>query len=198
MNKSNAGPGGQHDPVNKEMCVSLISAMASNRVIGRDNDLPWSLPEDMRHFMRTTLGKPVIMGRRTYESMGKPLPGRCNIVVSSSLAQPPGVQLAESLHEALHQAQAECSNNGVAECFVIGGAQLYAASLPIAQRLYITWVHAEIVGDTFFPEFDLQAWREVQREDFPLAEKRAHAFSVVIYERADASEVFSVSDSSQS
>lgn len=183
MQKMNADPGAQQNAGNKAMCLSLISAMASNRVIGRDNDLPWSLPEDMRHFMRTTLGKPVIMGRRTYESMGKPLPGRCNIVVSRSLAQPPGVQMAESLQEALQQAQLECNNSGAAECFIIGGAQLYAASLPLAQRLYLTWVHAEIAGDTFFPAFDLQAWREVQREEFPPAANRAHAFSIVIYER---------------
>ncbi len=183
MNKSTADSGAQQSAANKEMCLSLISAMATNRVIGRDNDLPWSLPEDMRHFMRTTLGKPVIMGRRTYESMGQPLPRRCNIVVSRSLAPPPGVQMAESLQDALHQARLDCSSSGETECFVIGGAQLYTASLPLAQRLYLTWVHAEIVGDTFFPEFDLHAWREVQREEFPTAANRTHPFSVVIYDR---------------
>lgn len=172
---------------NTGLCLSLISAMASNRVIGRDNDLPWSLPEDMRHFMHITLGKPVIMGRRTYESMGKPLPGRCNIVVSRSMARPPGVQLAKSLEEALQQAQADCNRNGLSEYFVIGGAELYAASLPLAQRLYLTRVHADVAGDTFFPEFDLHAWREVQREDFPAAVNRAYAFSIITYERVTSS-----------
>ncbi len=183
MDKSTTGADARQHADGKSFCLSLISAMASNRVIGRDNDLPWSLPEDMRHFMRTTLGKPVIMGRRTYQSMDQPLPGRCNIVVSRSLKKIPGVQLAESLEEALQLAQIDCSNSGEAEYFVIGGAQLYAASLPLAQRLYLTWVHAEIDGDTFFPVFDLQAWHELQREEFPAAAKRAHAFSIVTYER---------------
>ncbi len=183
MTKLITGADARQHVDSKPFCLSLISAMASNRVIGRDNDLPWSLPEDMRHFMRTTLGKPVIMGRRTYESMGKPLPGRSNIVVSGSLAPTPGVQLVTSLEEALQQAQIDCSISGGTESFIIGGAQLYAASLPLAQRLYLTWVHAELEGDTFFPAFDLQAWRELQREEFPAAASRAYAFSVVIYER---------------
>ncbi len=170
-----------------DVCLSIISAMARNRVIGRDNDLPWRLPEDMQHFMRSTLGKPVIMGRKTYESMGKPLPGRCNIVVSRSLPPPAGVKIAKSLEQALQQAKAGCSGSGVDEYFVIGGAQLYAASLPLAQRLYLTWVHADVAGDTFFPKFDLAAWREVQRQDFPASAKRTYPFSIVTYERAPAS-----------
>ncbi|MGI9292714.1 MAG: dihydrofolate reductase [Pseudomonadales bacterium] len=186
MNKSNPDLGPQTNAGSAGLCLSLISAMASNRVIGRDNDLPWRLPEDMRHFMRTTLGKPVIMGRKTYESMGKPLPGRCNIVVSRSLAPPPGVQIAKSLEDALQQAEAECRDSSTDEYFIIGGAQLYAASLPLAQRLYLTWVHADVVGDTFFPEFDLDAWREVRREDFPASATRIYAFSIAIYERASS------------
>ena len=166
---------------------SIISAMARNRVIGRGNGLPWRLPEDMRHFMRSTLGKPVIMGRKTYESMGQPLPGRCNIVVSRSLPPPVGVKIAKSLEQARQQAEAWCRGSGVDEYFVIGGAQLYAASLPLAQRLYLTWVHADVEGDTFFPKFDLAAWREVQRQDFPASAKRSYPFSIVTYERAPAS-----------
>lgn len=183
MSKQHTDVNAQQFAASNSCCVSLIAAMASNRVIGRDNDLPWSLPEDMRHFMRTTLGKPVIMGRRTYQSMGKPLPGRCNIVVSRSLAPAPGVQIVETLGEALQQAQIDCNDSGETESFIIGGAQMYSASLPLARRLYLTWVHADIDGDTFFPAFDLQAWRELQREEFPAAANRAHAFSIVIYER---------------
>ena len=183
--KSNVDP--QTLASNTGLCLSLICAVASNRVIGRDNDLPWRLPEDMRHFMHTTLGKPVIMGRRTYESMDQPLPRRCNIVVSRSLAPPSGVQIAKSLEEALQLAKVECSASGTNEYFVIGGSQLFAASLPLAQRLYLTWVHAEVEGDTFFPEFDLEAWRELQREDFSASANRPYAFSIVTYERAPLS-----------
>lgn len=166
-------------------CLSLIAALARNRVIGRENDLPWRLPEDMRHFMRTTLGKPVIMGRNTYDSMGEPLPGRTNIVVSGRMAPLPGVYIAKTLDDALQRAQCQCVSDDADEYFVIGGARLYAASLPLAQRLYLTWVHAEVAGDTFFPQFDLSDWRELRREDSaPPADDRPYAFSIVVYERA--------------
>lgn len=158
--------------------LALIVAMTPDRVIGRDNGLPWRLPEDLRRFKAITLGKPVIMGRRTWESIGRPLPGRRNIVVSGRADfAPAGAEVVRDLDAALALA------GDVPEVMVIGGAQLYAAALPRATRLYLTDVHADIDGDAWFPAFDLEAWREVAREAHPADERHAHAMTFRVLER---------------
>jgi dihydrofolate reductase len=133
-----------------------VVAVARNGVIGKDGALPWRYPEDMRHFKRVTLGHAVIMGRRTWESIGKPLVDRRNIVVSRAAL--PGVEVVPTLEQAL--ALARTADD---EPRVIGGAGLYAAALPLATRLYLTEVEREVEGDTFFPPFDRTAWRETER-----------------------------------
>jgi dihydrofolate reductase len=160
-------------------------AMASNGVIGRDNGLPWHLPEDLRYFKRTTLGKPVIMGRKTYESIGKPLPDRPNIVVSRSADwSAPGVAVVNSLESALASAQALAAASGAEEVVVIGGAQIYAAALPLASRLYVTEVHATVAGDTWFPPLDLACWREIAREEYSATADNPYPYAFVVHERA--------------
>ena len=141
------------------MQLSMIWAMAENRVIGRNNSLPWRLPNDMRHFMQTTLGRPVIMGRKTFESMKAPLPGRTNIVLTQNPDwQRDGVQVVATLKEAIELAESQGLIDGVDEVMVIGGAQIYEMALPMADKLYVTLVHDEPQGDVFFPEFDLASW----------------------------------------
>ena len=142
------------------MRLSLIAALADNGVIGQGNRLPWHLPADLVHFKRLTLGKPVLMGRRTYESIGRPLPGRLNIVLTRDpgfVAE--GCVVVHSLDEALKAAA------GHAELMVMGGATLYARLFPEVQRLYLTRVHATLEGDVRFPAFDERQWRETSRED---------------------------------
>jgi dihydrofolate reductase len=147
--------------------IALIWAMARNRVIGRHNALPWRLPVDMQHFRDLTTGHPVLMGRKTFESLGRPLPNRTNIVISSDRGYaPPGCLVAHTLDEALTLAVPHVPPNDP-EIFVIGGAQLYAQMLPHADRLYVTLVEADLEGDAWFPEFDLQAWYEAQRDARP-------------------------------
>ncbi|MDN5369938.1 MAG: dihydrofolate reductase [Shewanella sp.] len=135
------------------MRIALIAAMANNRVIGKDNQMPWHLPEDLRHFKQVTMGKPVVMGRRTYESIGKPLPGRQNIVITrNSDMTIPGVTMVSSLSEAFDQA------NVCDELMIIGGGQLYAEALPFADILYLTQISLDVDGDTYFPSWDDGQW----------------------------------------
>lgn len=145
--------------------LSLIVAVAANGVIGRDNRLPWHIPEDLRYFKRTTLGKPVVMGRKTFLSIGKPLPGRTNIVLSTDPGwTAAGVSVARDIETALTLAgEAE----GGAEVMVIGGATLFAALLPRADRLYLTEIHRDYEGDVTFPRPDAARWIERAREDHP-------------------------------
>ena len=144
------------------MRLSFVVAMAQNRVIGRDNRLPWHLPADLRFFKRTTLGKPVIMGRKTYTSMGGPLPGRRNIVITGKPDyKAPGCIVVHSLEEALIAAEP------AEEAMIIGGATIFVQTLPHLERIYLTLVHAEVEGDTWFPELDPGQWREVWREAHP-------------------------------
>lgn len=144
------------------MTISLIVAMGENRVIGADQRMPWHLPADLKRFRQTTMGRPILMGRKTHESIGRPLPGRQNIVLSSRRDYAaPGCVVVHSLDEALREA-------GGGEAMVIGGASLYRECLPLAERIYLTLIHREFAGDTFFPgfpEFDRAAWREAARED---------------------------------
>lgn len=139
--------------------VSLLVAHARNRVIGRDGGMPWRLPADLKRFKALTMGKPVLMGRKTFESIGKPLPGRENIVITRNRAwRADGVRVCHSLDAALEAA-------GTAEAMVIGGAGIYREALPLARRIYLTLVYADIDGDTFFPEYDASEWIETARED---------------------------------
>ena len=160
------------------MILSLVVAMAENRVIGRDGDLPWRLPEDLKHFKRVTMGKPVIMGRKTWDSLYvKPLPGRRNIVVTRNLDfSADGAEATGSIEDALALVDRD------EEAMVIGGATLFKAALASAQRFHLTEVHAEIEGNTRFPAFDRASWREVTRETRPAADGNP-AYSFVLLER---------------
>ena len=158
--------------------------MAENRVIGRDNALPWRLPGDLRFFKRTTLGKPVVMGRRTFESIGRPLPGRDNVVVTRDPAfSAPGVEVAHSLDEALATARSAARRRQAAEVMVIGGASLYEEALPLAERLYLTLVRAAVPGDTYFPEIDWRQWREFEREDHRADAENPFDYSFLVFTR---------------
>ncbi len=160
------------------MVVALIAAVADNGVIGIDNRLPWHLPGDLQWFKRQTLGKPIVMGRRTFQSIGRPLPGRENIVVSRDPDfRATGCQVVGSLDEALEAA------SGAPEVMIIGGAELYRQTLPRAQRLYLTRVHANVEGDARFPEVDSSQWREVAREDHGADGRNPYDYSFVILER---------------
>lgn len=159
--------------------LALIWAMSRNRVIGRNGRLPWHLPDEMAHFLRTTQGKPVIMGRRTFESAGRPLPGRLNIVLSRGGFHAAGVRVAQDLPAAL----AIAAEHPADECFVTGGAEPYARALPLADRLYATTVEAELDGDTFFPRFPLRRWRLVGEECHTADERHPYAYTVRTYDR---------------
>jgi dihydrofolate reductase len=156
--------------------IFLIAAIARNGVIGANGGMPWRLPEDLKHFKKLTLGHPVIMGRRTWESLGKPLPGRENIVVSRRAGfEAPGASVAATLEAAI----ALCTGESVA--FVIGGAEIYAAALPLADGLVLTEIDADYEGDTRFPEWDRKAWRVSQKETHTSGE--GVRFDFVLYER---------------
>lgn len=161
--------------------ISLIVAMDRNRLIGRGNALPWHLPADLQHFRSVTMGKPIIMGRRTYESIGRPLPGRLNVIISRNAAfDAPGCTVVDSLDAALTAA------GTVAEIMIIGGAQLYAAALPHAQRIYLTRIDADFDGDAWFPGLDPTVWREHQREEHRPDERNPHPYSFFVLERGPA------------
>ncbi|THG70647.1 dihydrofolate reductase [Pseudomonas sp. A-1] len=158
--------------------LALIAALADNRVIGIDNRLPWHLPADLRHFKALTLGKPIIMGRKTWDSLGRPLPGRLNLVVSrqAGLALD-GAEVLPSLAAAIARAEQWARAQGVDELMLIGGAELYAQGLPLAQRLYLTRVHLAPQGDAFFPAFTEDDWRLAGREAHAAdGETPAHAY----------------------
>jgi dihydrofolate reductase len=168
---------------NKKIPVALIVAMSNNRVIGRNNALPWHLSEDLKYFKRTTLGKPVIMGRKTFESIGRPLPGRANIIVSRSGFVADNIRVVSSLEEALTLAESIAFIDGAEEVMVIGGAELYAHALPVAQRLYLTLVDAEIEGDAFFPALNNDEWQEISREDYAAVEPNPYNYSFCVLEK---------------
>ncbi len=150
----------------KQPRLVLVAAIAENGVIGRDGGMPWHLPGDLRHFKHTTLGKPVIMGRRTFDSIGrKPLPGRPNIVLTRDKNfRAEGVTVAATLDEALEVARAEATKSQAEEIAIIGGSTLYEEALPRADRLYLTEVHASPKGDARFPAFNRADWHEVARD----------------------------------
>lgn len=166
--------------------LAVIVAAAENGVIGSNNALPWHLPDDLRHFKRVTMGKPIIMGRKTFESIGHPLPGRCNIVISrdSGFAALDVASVA-SLAAALVLAQKVALAAGAEEAVVIGGAEIYALALPQADRLYITEVHASVPGDVLLPAIDWNQWREISRDRHAAAGENPYAYSFVVYERTN-------------
>ncbi|MDX1605758.1 MAG: type 3 dihydrofolate reductase, partial [Candidatus Competibacterales bacterium] len=163
------------------MILSLVVAMAENRVIGHDGGMPWHLPADLRHFRQLTLGRPVVMGRRTHESIGRPLPGRHNIVLSRR----PGYR-AEGCTVVASLAQAEQMAGEVEELMIIGGGELYRQALPRARRIYLTEVHARPEGTVRFPELDRSEWRELRRETHPADDRHPHPYSFVWLERCRA------------
>ncbi|MFW6093056.1 MAG: dihydrofolate reductase [Pseudomonadota bacterium] len=166
------------------MHIALIWAMTRNGVIGRDNDLPWHLPREMKHFMVTTRGHPVIMGRRTFESMDRPLPRRTNIVVTRQRDyHAAGAVVVATLEEALDAARRQAAADGVDEVFVIGGAELYRRAFDVATRLYVTEIDAELEGDTFFPALDWTPWQRISRERYEADQANPYAFTVSVFER---------------
>lgn len=158
--------------------------MAENRTIGRNNSLPWHLSEDLKYFKRTTMGNSIIMGRKTWESIGRVLPGRTNIVISSNPDyEAEGARVVNSLEEAIRLAASIALIDGSEEAYIIGGAGLYKEALPHAQRFHLTRVHAEVEGDTFLAEFDEAEWEEVAREDFSKNETNPYDYSICVLER---------------
>jgi len=164
--------------------ISMIAAVAENGVIGSHNAMPWRLPSDFAFFKRVTMGKPLIMGRKTFESIGKPLPGRTNIVVSAQKGyQPDGVIVIDSVAAALVHARAIAEADGFDEIMIGGGAKVYAALMPVAERLYISHVNLSPEGDTFFPPIDPAVWEIVDEPDFPRSEKDTASFRACVYEK---------------
>jgi dihydrofolate reductase len=165
------------------MIVSAIAALSENRVIGKNNDLPWKLPDDMKFFMETTKGHHVIMGRKNYDSLKgkfKPLPNRTNIVITrQSELDAPGCIVLHNIKEGLLVA----NKNGEPECFIIGGSEIYDLAMPYTNRLYLTEIQAHINGDTYFPEFNKNEWKEISRTHHDADDRHAYAFDFVIYDK---------------
>ena len=159
------------------MAIAIISATSENNVIGKDNDLPWYLPADLAHFKNLTSGKYIVMGRKTYESVGRPLPNRTNIVVSRNpdfIAA--GCETVSSLSDAIKK-------TGGKDLFVCGGSEIYKQALEVADIMYLTRIHAVVEGDTYFPDFDDSLWTIVERKDFLPDEKNKYSYSFITYKR---------------
>lgn len=169
--------------------LSMIVATAENNIIGRDNDMPWHLPADLAYFKKVTLGKPIIMGRKTYESIGRPLPGRRNIVISRDESYSPqgkgaaGVDIVTSVEQALALVDGSDGGDAVEEIMVIGGGAIYAHCLPKADRLYVTHIKAKIDGDTRFPDYDDDSWQKMSSEVRDSDEKNAYQLDFCVYEK---------------
>lgn len=165
------------------MTVSLIAALSKNRVIGKNNDLPWHLPDDMKYFMQTTKGHHTIMGRKNYDSIPekfRPLPNRTNIIVTRQLDfKAPGCLVVNSLEKGLDIAR----GNGEREVFIIGGSDIYTLGIPYADRLYLTEIDATIDGDTFFPQVNHSQWKETSRRTHPADERHLYKFDFVVYNK---------------
>lgn len=160
------------------MIISIIAALAKNNVIGKKNALPWNLPADLARFREITTGKPVIMGKNTYDSIGRPLPNRLNIVLSNDRnSKIEGCLVANSLEETLNYVL------GAEEVMIIGGASIYKQFLPVAARMYLTRIHHDFEGDVYFPEFDEKEWQENSREDFKADLKNPYNYSFITLEK---------------
>lgn len=163
--------------------LCLIVAATRNQVIGRDNAMPWHLPEDLRYFRERTLGKPIIMGRKTWESLGRPLPGRLNIVVSRQAdLQLEGAEVFSDLTSALERGQAWAAEQGVDEVMLIGGGQLYHQALSQAHKVYLTRIEIELEGDTWFPQLPFDEWQRVDAQPYP-AQGEQPAYTFEVWER---------------
>ena len=170
--------------------LSMIVATADNNIIGKDNDMPWHLPADLAYFKKVTLGKPIVMGRKTYESIGRPLPGRRNIVISRDETYKPkgkgaatGVDVVTSVEQALNLVNGSDGNEAVNEIMVIGGGAIYQHCLPNADRLYVTHIKAAIDGDTKFPNYDDGHWQKTHSELRPSDDKNAYDLDFCVYDR---------------
>jgi dihydrofolate reductase len=169
----------------RRIAIVLLAAVADNGVIGRDNALPFRQSSDLKRFKSLTMGKPVLMGRKTYDSIGKPLAGRTNIVVSRDPGfAPAGVVVARSLDAALAVAREAAQESGADEIVVIGGTGIFEQCMPLADRMEITHVHSEPEGDTFFPRIDATQWHAIARSDHPAGPRDDAAFSYITYARA--------------
>lgn len=165
--------------------VALILAVAQNGVIGKDNGLPWHIPAEMKYFMTTTLGKPVIMGRKTFETMPGPLPRRTNIIITRDKTyHSDGIIVAHSLEEALHQADAVAQRDAVDAIMVAGGAEIYRLALPVADLLYFTRVNFDAEGDAHFDDIDWSQWTLEKQEDFPAKDEKTPGYTVMVWRRA--------------
>lgn len=160
------------------MIVSIVVAISENHAIGKDNKLLWYLPKDLKHFKEITSGHTVIMGRKTYDSVGRPLPNRRNIIITRQPITIEGCEVVNSIEAALHL----CA--GTPEVFIVGGAEIYKQAMHLTDSIYLTIVHAVIEGDTYFPEIKEDIWKETQRQDHEPDEKNALPFSFITYERA--------------
>nr|AIA18192.1 Dihydrofolate reductase [uncultured bacterium]AIA18200.1 Dihydrofolate reductase [uncultured bacterium] len=159
------------------MIVSIVVAIAQNNAIGKDNKLLWHLPKDLKHFKEITSGHTIIMGRKTYESVGKPLPNRRNIIITRQNITIDGCEVVNSLPDALKLA------DGVHEVFIVGGAEIYKQAMQLTDRIYLTIVHENFDGDTYFPEIKEDIWKETEREDHQSDEKHAFSYSFITLER---------------
>lgn len=164
------------------MRLSMIAAMAHQRVIGKDQKMPWQLPADLAFFKKTTMGCPILMGRKTYESIGRPLPGRLNLVVTRNpTLQIDGCEVVTSLEDAMVVAQEKSGDSE--EVFITGGSHLYRSFLEQADRLYLTMIDAELEGDTFFPDYSILKWQEIERVEHLADEKNAYNYAFVTLDR---------------
>jgi len=167
--------------------VTIVVAVADNGVIGRGNALPWDLPDDLQHFKRTTMVRPIIMGRKTFESIGRPLPGRLNIILTRDDAwQAAGVSVATSMEQAIDIAEGQALIDGADSVMVIGGAEVYRQALPFTSRVFLTRVHGKIHGDAFFDLGQIALWRELSRLEISAGERNSHDFSVIELENTQS------------
>ncbi|RVT98097.1 dihydrofolate reductase [Mucilaginibacter limnophilus] len=160
------------------MTTSIIVAISQNYAIGKNNQLLWHMPHDLKHFKETTSGHTVIMGRKTFDSVGKPLPRRRNIVITRQHIEIAGCEVVSSIDDAIELCKDE------EEVFIVGGAEIYRQSMGITNRIYLTIIHHIFEADTFFPEIDYSQWKEIKREDYPADEKNAYSYSFITLERA--------------
>jgi dihydrofolate reductase len=164
--------------------LSILVAMAQNRVIGKGNALPWRLPSDLKRFKALTMGHPIVMGRKTYESIGKPLPGRtCIIVTRQSGYEVEGAIVVDSVAEALGACYKKTTSDTEAESFIIGGTEIFRQTLPLCDRLYITEIQRDFDGDVLFPVFNHDEWREISREKYHLGEDNGLEYDFIVLDR---------------